>query len=191
MSSDYEADLLRTARTAANSADRRSAFVKLRDMRSEAARSVFIDTILHERSNQNLRETAIKALGEVGLPEDLELLRRIADGETDEPAKFARDAAAKAHMRLAARLRTGSTIAGKRQLRSPIPARVRYQVLARDNNTCVSCGRSQHDGAVLQADHIVPQANGGSNDPENLQTLCDLCNVGKSNRDDRDLRRRK
>ncbi len=64
-----------------------------------------------------------------------------------------------------------------------------YFVLARDNWTCKSCGRSTRvDRVRLHVDHIVPRSKGGSDDPENLQTLCEKCNLGKGNRDDTDLR---
>lgn len=64
-----------------------------------------------------------------------------------------------------------------------------YQVLQRDGWKCLSCGRGAHDGVLLEVDHIKPRSRGGSNRPDNLQTLCKKCNIGKSNRDDTDLRR--
>lgn len=64
-----------------------------------------------------------------------------------------------------------------------------WEVLARDKWTCCSCGRStQRDGIVLHVDHILPRSKGGTDEIDNLQTLCDKCNIGKSNRDDTDLR---
>ncbi len=64
-----------------------------------------------------------------------------------------------------------------------------WEVLARDNWTCRSCGRStKHDGVVLHVDHILPRSKGGTDQIGNLQTLCSKCNIGKSNRDDTDLR---
>jgi hypothetical protein len=64
-----------------------------------------------------------------------------------------------------------------------------WAVLARDQWTCCSCGRSaRQDGVLLEVDHIVPRSRGGSNTLENLQTLCKKCNLGKSNRDSTDLR---
>lgn len=150
-----------------------------------------VEIVLHERRNQNLRETAIKALGEIGIQEDLEMLRQIADGETEEPARFARDAAMKAHMRLSSRLKAPSTASGQPRSRSTVSPSVRYDVFRRDENKCRSCGRNVDDGVTLHVDHIVPASRGGSNAPDNLQTLCDDCNQGKSNRDSRDLRVKK
>lgn len=68
----------------------------------------------------------------------------------------------------------------------PVPDTIRYQVLTRDRR-CVLCGEdgSEHR---LEVDHIVPRSKGGTNDLENLQTLCRRCNGGKSNTDSTDLR---
>lgn len=66
---------------------------------------------------------------------------------------------------------------------------MRWQVFQRDGWKCVACGRTSHQGAILHVDHIVPRSRGGHDGIDNYQTLCDLCNVGKSNRDATDLRR--
>lgn len=61
---------------------------------------------------------------------------------------------------------------------------VRYQVLRRDRFRCVLCGRSPATdlGCVLHVDHVHPRALGGTNDLDNLRTLCEACNVGKGAR---------
>lgn len=42
------------------------------------------------------------------------------------------------------------------------------------------CGRTPaDDGVKLQVDHKIPKDWGGSDDPENLQPLCEECNRGK------------
>ena len=63
-----------------------------------------------------------------------------------------------------------------------INKRLRYKVLMRDNKTCCICGRSQSStpGLVLHVDHIKPWSKGGETVMENLQTLCQDCNLGKS-----------
>ena len=71
---------------------------------------------------------------------------------------------------------------------SAVAEAVRYDVLKRDKGRCVLCGASPHDGIRLEVDHILPRSKGGSNELENLQTLCAPCNRGKSNRDDTDFR---
>jgi len=64
-----------------------------------------------------------------------------------------------------------------------------WNVIARDKWSCCSCGRSTKEhGVLLEIDHIVPRSKGGSDDEDNLQTLCKKCNIGKSNRDSTDLR---
>jgi hypothetical protein len=59
---------------------------------------------------------------------------------------------------------------------------LRFQVLRRDQFRCRACGRSPatHKGVTLQVDHIIPWSRGGSSQPSNLQTLCNLCNRGKA-----------
>jgi hypothetical protein len=65
---------------------------------------------------------------------------------------------------------------------------LRWQVFERDGWRCVACGRRRRDGVELHVDHIVPRSRGGQDTLDNLQTLCSECNLGKSNRDDTDLR---
>ena len=59
---------------------------------------------------------------------------------------------------------------------------LRYDVLKRDGFRCCLCGASASDGAVLHVDHIKPVSKGGKTEYNNLQTLCDRCNLGKSNK---------
>ena len=58
---------------------------------------------------------------------------------------------------------------------------LRFRVFRRDNFRCVACGRSPaiHLNIELHADHILAVANGGKTVIENLQTLCQGCNLGK------------
>ena len=59
---------------------------------------------------------------------------------------------------------------------------LRYDVLKRDGFKCQICGASAQDGATLHVDHIIPVSKGGKTEMSNLQTLCDRCNLGKSNK---------
>jgi hypothetical protein len=61
--------------------------------------------------------------------------------------------------------------------------RLRWHVLQRDRFTCRACGASPAlvPGVDLHVDHIVPWSKGGATVLENLQTLCSVCNLGKSN----------
>lgn len=63
--------------------------------------------------------------------------------------------------------------------RVTISEKLRYQIIHRDLSTCQRCGRTIKDGITLQVDHKIPVDWGGTNDPDNLWTLCDLCNRGK------------
>lgn len=62
-----------------------------------------------------------------------------------------------------------------------ISVRVRFEVFKRDRFTCAYCGRTPPE-VLLEADHIVPKAAGGSDDITNLITSCQTCNRGKSAR---------
>ncbi len=65
---------------------------------------------------------------------------------------------------------------------------IRWQVFQRDNWRCVACGRGALDGVILHIDHITPRSKGGRDTLDNYQTLCHVCNLGKSNRDSTSLR---
>lgn len=62
-----------------------------------------------------------------------------------------------------------------------IPPSVRVSVLHKDDYKCLFCGRSSQQ-VQLEVDHIVPFSKGGSNNLNNLQTLCTDCNRGKGAR---------
>ena len=61
---------------------------------------------------------------------------------------------------------------------------LRYKVLRRDKFRCVNCGASPATELTcrLHIDHITPYSKGGRSVLENLQTLCEYCNLGKGNR---------
>ena len=65
----------------------------------------------------------------------------------------------------------------------PVNWRMRHLIMKRDNFRCVACGASPANDLkiVLHIDHIVPTSLGGTSDEENLQTLCERCNIGKGN----------
>jgi len=66
-------------------------------------------------------------------------------------------------------------------VRPVISRKIRSLVLSRDMNKCVKCGRGVKDGVKLEVDHKIPYEKGGTDDVENLQSLCQDCNKGKSN----------
>jgi hypothetical protein len=54
-------------------------------------------------------------------------------------------------------------------------SRLRKQVFERDGHRCKICKRMD----CLSIDHIIPVSKGGTNDLDNLQTLCRPCNSAK------------
>lgn len=60
---------------------------------------------------------------------------------------------------------------------------LRYRTLVRDKFKCVLCGSSPATNPLcrLHVDHIFPHSKGGLTVLENLRTLCEHCNLGKSN----------
>ena len=71
---------------------------------------------------------------------------------------------------------------GRRTPRDP-SLRLRWKVLQRDRFTCRACGASPANisSVELRVDHIIPWSKGGETTLDNLQTLCDPCNLGKGN----------
>lgn len=63
----------------------------------------------------------------------------------------------------------------QKQGRKKIPGHVRTEVYERDLYRCVQCGTH----LKLTLDHIVPWSKGGTDTPDNLQTLCQPCNSRK------------
>ena len=68
----------------------------------------------------------------------------------------------------------------RKRERGKLTPKLRYSILSRDSFQCQLCGRGQSDGVKLHVDHIIPVSKGGKTVPENLRTLCDECNIGKS-----------
>lgn len=59
---------------------------------------------------------------------------------------------------------------------------LRYEVLRRDGFRCQICGATAKDGYKLHVDHIYPVSKGGKTELSNLRTLCERCNMGKSDK---------
>lgn len=62
--------------------------------------------------------------------------------------------------------------------RRKIPREIREAVYRRDGHSCLHCGTRDR----LTLDHIVPWSAGGSDEQDNLQTLCQSCNSRKGAR---------
>lgn len=69
---------------------------------------------------------------------------------------------------------------------------VRYQALKKYGAKCMVCGATPETGAVICVDHIKPRSKFPelSLDVNNLQVLCADCNMGKSNWDQTDWRKK-
>lgn len=57
---------------------------------------------------------------------------------------------------------------------------IRKFILDRDAYVCQHCGKPNSN----QVDHIIPKAQGGTDDPENLQTICVSCHSKKTAHED-------
>lgn len=68
---------------------------------------------------------------------------------------------------------------------------LRFKILQKYNATCLLCGASSRDAKIC-VDHIRPISLYWSKrfDLDNLQTLCEDCNKGKSNKHITDFRRK-
>lgn len=65
--------------------------------------------------------------------------------------------------------------------RHEVPLKLKWKVHLRDRFRCLACGKSPANDITveLHADHILAWADGGKTVLENLQTLCQNCNLGK------------
>ena len=72
------------------------------------------------------------------------------------------------------------TTSTKRTPRQP-GWKLKFLVARRDRFTCCACGRSPatNPGIQLHLDHVKPWSEGGETTLDNLQTLCQICNIGK------------
>lgn len=77
---------------------------------------------------------------------------------------------------------TEPLVVKKDRNRSPraVKNSLRVRVLLKGGATCRLCGARPEQGAKLHVDHIIPWSKGGETVLENLQILCDKCNIGKS-----------
>lgn len=77
-----------------------------------------------------------------------------------------------------------SFVAATKRHKTPrnVSWRLRFMVMRRDDFKCRACGANPalKSGTILVVDHIVPWVDGGETIMDNLQTLCEPCNGGKS-----------
>ena len=66
--------------------------------------------------------------------------------------------------------------------RQKLNSTLRERIKKRDNYTCRICGKQMFDSVGIHIDHIIPISKGGLTVEENLQVLCSVCNLKKSNK---------
>lgn len=69
----------------------------------------------------------------------------------------------------------------KKRTRKSISRSLRFNVLRRDNFSCIICGRSAPE-VELHVDHIIPWSIVKEHVIDNLVTTCKDCNLGKSDK---------
>jgi len=72
----------------------------------------------------------------------------------------------------------GGKVAARHAMNRTIPSDVKMHVWQRDGGRCVKCGANTN----LQYDHDIPFSKGGSNTVENIQLLCQACNLEKGSK---------
>lgn len=75
------------------------------------------------------------------------------------------------------KLMKATPLPGKvKKRRAKITIRKQFTVFQRDGYRCQMCRRV---GGKLHLDHVIPVSKGGSSRMDNLQTLCQVCNLRK------------
>jgi len=67
--------------------------------------------------------------------------------------------------------------------------KLRDFILARDQHCCVPCRAEGRITPATHVDHIVPKAQGGTDDETNLRSICKRHHDSKSGREGREARR--
>lgn len=58
--------------------------------------------------------------------------------------------------------------------------KTRKRILSRDKGLCQPCLRNMRYRPAKQVDHIIPKAEGGIDDDDNLQAICVACHTEKT-----------
>lgn len=58
--------------------------------------------------------------------------------------------------------------------------RTRERILERDGGLCQPCVRAERVTPAVAVDHITPKAEGGTDDDDNLQSICKCCHDVKT-----------
>lgn len=65
--------------------------------------------------------------------------------------------------------------------------KLRAQILRRDRHLCQPCYATGRPEPASQVDHIVPKAQGGTDDPNNLQAICKDCHKVKTSKESKGI----
>lgn len=57
---------------------------------------------------------------------------------------------------------------------------IRARILSRDSGLCQPCKRAGRVTIATEVDHIIPKSQGGTDDDDNLQTICSPCHKTKT-----------
>lgn len=68
--------------------------------------------------------------------------------------------------------------------------KLREQILKRDDYCCVPCAKAGRWTVASEVDHIIEKEDGGTDDPENLQSICGACHKAKTKESQRKRRLR-
>ena len=68
--------------------------------------------------------------------------------------------------------------------------KLRARILERDSQLCQPCLVRKKPTPATQVDHITPKAQGGTDDADNLQAICDECHESKTRQEAADAQGR-
>jgi 5-methylcytosine-specific restriction endonuclease McrA len=146
----------------------------------------------HREETQELGEIFTKIYGEVPLrmrrrqPRQAQKARQspIVTPAPESPAEAEAERAVIRHLQRERPLMlTVGPASPKARRRVGFTKSQRFAIFKRDHYRCQICGSYASDDLTLEVDHKIPVAKGGTNEPENLWTLCFDCNRGKSDSD--------
>jgi len=142
----------------------------------ERIRRLFEDNVGHVLTTEQIREVA-------GISEYARRIRELRDEEGMQIYSYrdGRDLKPKEYLLI--------SLDRLPAIGRDISPQLRNEILERNGFTCQNCGAGAGDRdptdparkVRLHVDHIIPLAQGGTNDRDNLRTLCSACNHGKSN----------
>ena len=134
----------------------------------------------HERYLEYLEEEKKREESMEYRLEQAERMRAAAEREKAEIASKLKERQRRRELEKQVRLELidSGELFGDEAKRPPIPRDVVDAVYRRDGARCVYCGSTEN----LQLDHIIPFSKGGATSLENLQLLCQKCNLEKSNK---------